>query len=131
MPMTDKDRRIAMNEIFNRIFEASGCKTQHDLAAILEIRQSSVADVKKRNIIPPLWLIKLLRLNGTNPEWIMTGQGARFLAPAGEAARPCPWRQCAAPLKNLKEYPAWELADELVQRALPYEKKRGWGTRRG
>ena len=70
----------------SRVFEAAGCRTQLELAAILDIRQSSISDAKRRGAIPSEWLIKLLYLRGVNPTWIMDGIGPKFLAPSDDAA---------------------------------------------
>lgn len=75
-----------MNAAYNRIKEATGASTQEQLAEILEIRQSSISDAKKRNSIPEGWLVVLLKKFSLNPEWILTGQGDRYLVPAGVAA---------------------------------------------
>lgn len=65
-----------------RFFEAAGCRTQTELAKFLGIRQSSIADAKKRKAIPADWLLTLWRKKGINPDWIVTGRGARLLIPA-------------------------------------------------
>lgn len=65
-----------------RIFEVAGCQTQLELAAILNIRQSSISDAKRRGAIPSDWLIKLFQLRGVNPDWIMKGSGPKFLTPS-------------------------------------------------
>ena len=44
----------------SRVFEAAECRTQMELADVLGIRQSSISDAKRRGVIPPEWLIKLL-----------------------------------------------------------------------
>lgn len=70
-----------------RVFEVAERRTQTDLADLLGIKQSSISDAKKRNVIPAEWLVKLLRLKGINPEWILTGLGPKTLGPAkGEPA---------------------------------------------
>ena len=70
-----------MSTPLDRFFEAAGCRTQVALADFLGIKQSSVADAKKRGSIPSDWLITLWRKKGVNPDWILTGQGARGLQP--------------------------------------------------
>ncbi len=69
-----------------RVFEAAGCRTQLELAAVLDIRQSSISDAKRRRAIPSDWLVKLLYLRGVNPTWIMSGTGPKFLAPSADPA---------------------------------------------
>ena len=64
---------------YERLFEAAGCRTQIELAEILEIKQSSVSDAKSRNTIPSDWLIKLLEKKRISPDWIRYGVGSKFL----------------------------------------------------
>lgn len=71
-----------MNEALKRVFEVAGSRTQIELADILEIGQSSISDAKRRNSIPSDWLLKRLRLRRINPEWILTGEGQRYLVPS-------------------------------------------------
>lgn len=80
-----------MNEIdkdpMDRLFKEVECRTQTELADMLGIKQSSISDAQKRNAMPAEWLVKLLRLKGTNPEWILTGFGRQKLGPVkGEPA---------------------------------------------
>lgn len=103
-------------DALKRIFMATECRTQMELAELLGVKQSSISDAKKRNAIPAQWLIKLLRLKNINPEWILTGQGAFCLGPAVKEdsakimylRRTRPPRQCTTQ----------ELVSELVRRAL-------------
>ena len=71
-----------MKEIFERVFEAAECRTPIELADTLDVQQSFISDAKRRNSIPSDWLIKLLRLKQINPDWILTGQGSRFMVPS-------------------------------------------------
>ena len=112
-----------------RVFEAAGCQTQLQLAAILDIRQSSISDAKRRGAIPSDWLIKLLYLRGVNPAWIMDGIGPKFLAPSNDpvdANYPYetfpPVRACdAAIVRNvLRCFPARDLESELCRRGKTY-----------
>jgi phage repressor protein C with HTH and peptisase S24 domain len=79
-----------MNEHFNdmldRIMKATGAKTQVELAKVLDIRQSSISDAKRRKSVPAEWLLKLYRSRGLNPDWIVDGQGEVYLKPDMEGA---------------------------------------------
>ncbi len=66
------------DEQLRRIYEATGCKTQVDLAALFGIRQSSVSIVRRQNKIPDKWLVQL-SLMGINLGWVLTGKGPRYL----------------------------------------------------
>ena len=73
---------------FHRIYRATGCCTQGELAALLGIRQSSVAVAKRQGKIPDKWLIKFYQL-GISPEWILTGEECvTDNAPLGAAQLP-------------------------------------------
>ena len=100
----------------NRVFAAAECRTQVELADFLGIRQSSISDAKKRQAIPAEWLVKLLRLKGISPEWIMTGLGPKRLGPANdeEPTHVIYLTERRPPV----ECTAQELVNELVRRAL-------------
>ena len=101
---------------FNRLNQVADCRTQTELADLLGIKQSSISDAKKRNAIPAEWLVKLLRLKGINPEWILTGLGPQTLGPAnGEPATHIVYLTETRPPK---ECSAQDLVNELVRRAL-------------
>ena len=57
-------------EVYDRIRCATNARTQTELAAVLEIRQSSISDAKRRNSIPSDWYMKLFEKFGLNPDWI-------------------------------------------------------------
>jgi hypothetical protein len=63
------------DEVFGRISAATGCKTQVQLAEVLEIRQSSISDAKRRDSIPAEWYVKLFKKFGLNPDWLEDGTG--------------------------------------------------------
>lgn len=130
-----------MAEAFLRFIEAAGCTTQEELAAFLCIRQSSVAHAKRRNVVPAAWLITLLREKGVNPEWVISGTGARYLAPSsldsavqsaheGDAAGSdvpaaealslvaASGRNLSSAGRMLRKCSAQELVNELVRRSL-------------
>ena len=111
-----------------RVFEAAGCRTQLELAAVLDIRQSSISDAKKRGAIPSDWLVKLLQLRGVNPIWVKNGIEPKFLAPSdnpADANYPYetfpPVRAIDAEIvrKVLRCFPARDLQSELCRRGKP------------
>lgn len=69
-----------------RIRAVTGCGTQRELGRFLGINQSAISDAKRRGTIPAEWLLTLLRGKGINPDWILTGKGARCLRPAERKA---------------------------------------------
>jgi len=79
--------RVATYEsAMDRIHALTGTKTQVQLAEVLDVRQSSISDSKRRASIPPEWLLKLMRSHQIMPEWILTGQGPRLIGEAAPAA---------------------------------------------
>lgn len=62
-----------------RIHEATNTGTQCELATALGIRQSSISDAKKRNALPPGWLVTLAMDYNVNPNWIISGEGGRYI----------------------------------------------------
>lgn len=65
-----------------RIREATGLRTQMELAEYFGIRQSSISDAKRRRSIPDAWLVTLLRVHQINPDWVLHGHEPRFLVPS-------------------------------------------------
>lgn len=86
---------VNFDEIFERIKRATNTRTQMELADVLDIRQSSISDAKRRNSIPAEWYMKLFESFGLSPDWLKKGTGPMFLrteqgytpvdGPAGEA----------------------------------------------
>ena len=119
-----------------RVFEATGCRTQMELAKVLGIRQSSISDAKKRNAIPADWLLTLIRDYNINPEWVIQGVGPKYLYKAEDAngllAFSNGWLESnpldsAVLLSMLCCIPCSYLEDEIRRRRHLAEKKQaGW-----
>ncbi len=69
----------SFQEAYERIKFATATKTQIEIAALLEIRQSSISDAKRRNSVPAEWVMKLFEKFGLNPDWIKQGVGPMYL----------------------------------------------------
>lgn len=67
------------DEVFERIKLATNTRTQVELAEVLDIRQSSISDAKRRNSIPADWYMKLFEKYGLNPDWLKAAQGPMYL----------------------------------------------------
>ncbi|MDL2316793.1 helix-turn-helix domain-containing protein [Desulfovibrio sp. OttesenSCG-928-A18] len=67
------------DEIFERIKLATNTRTQVELADVLDIRQSSISDAKRRNSVPSDWYMKLFEQFGLNPDWLKKGSGPMYL----------------------------------------------------
>lgn len=93
-------------DAYKRILNATGAKSQVELADILDVRQSSISDAMSRGGgIPANWLVALVEKFSLNPRWIKTGEGAQHLRPADDG-----------PLLTLKDYSAEALLAEMGRR---------------
>lgn len=70
---------INFDEIFERIKLATNTRTQVELAEVLDIRQSSISDAKRRNSVPSDWYMKLFEQFGLNPDWLKKASGPMYL----------------------------------------------------
>jgi len=68
-------------EAMERIKKATGARTQVQLAEVLEVRQSSISDAKRRCSVPADWFLKLYRSHGLNPNWLSDGHEPVYLNP--------------------------------------------------
>ena len=66
-------------EVYDRIRFATNARTQVELAEVLEIRQSSISDAKRRDSSPADWYMKLFEKYGLNPDWLKKGTGPMYL----------------------------------------------------
>ena len=115
-----------------RVFNIAGCRTQVELAEVLGIRQSSIADAKRRGRIPPGWLITLLRSRGVHPDWITRGARPKFLianpgSEDGDAAQDSlSGHDAETPLirKLLRCFSLRDLAGELARRQMASDEAR-------
>lgn len=71
------ERVTSFEAAMGRIKEVTGARTQVQLAEVLEVRQSSISDAKRRASIPPEWLLKLQRSHKIFADWFLTGEGPR------------------------------------------------------
>lgn len=111
VPQTDFESQ------FRRVFEAAECRTQVELATLLEIKQSSTSDAKKRKAISAEWLMKLFEKKRINPDWIRYATGAKYLALA-DAEQSMPHIVRITEIRPPQECSAQELFNGLVRRAL-------------
>ena len=100
---------------WRRLLEAAGCASEAGLAKLLNTKSTAVSRVRRDKAIPPEWLLGLLRLRGTNPDWILTGLGPELLGPASGPASAI---TRGAEIRPPARCSAQELVNELVRRAL-------------
>jgi len=67
------------DDVFERIKLAINTRTQVQLAEVLDIRQSSISDAKRRDSVPAEWYLKLFKKFGLNPDWLEEGIGPWYL----------------------------------------------------
>lgn len=72
-----KSNRV--DQLIERIMDATGIASQSDLAAALGINRSGITHARKKNQIPDKWILKLYRKYGFDPKWIETGTGPVFI----------------------------------------------------
>ena len=100
-----------------RIMVVAGAQTQPELAEYLGVSLSAVEDAAQSGKIPADWLLVLLRVNNASPDWILAGQGPRFMGrpldryETGEEAV-----ERWGAIEALRRVPSRLLADELVRR---------------
>lgn len=70
---------MGFTEIYECIKLAANCRTQVELAELLNIRQSSISDAKRRDSVPGDWYMKLFERFGLNPDWLKYGVGPLYL----------------------------------------------------
>lgn len=80
------ERVAAYEAAMARIVGVTGAVTQVRMAEVLDVRQSSISDAKRRASIPPEWLLKLMRSHQILPDWILSGQGPKLIGEAAPAA---------------------------------------------
>jgi hypothetical protein len=100
---------------YKRVFEAAGCRTQAELAAMFGVRQSSISGAKRRKSIPADWLVALFTKKRVNPEWVLHGEEGKFLTPTdGDTSHTIRIAEVRPP----QECSLQELINELVRRAM-------------
>ena len=70
---------VSYPDVIKRIQAATHTRSQTELASLLEISQSSVAEAKRRQAIPADWYLKLFEKLGVNPDWLKKGNGPVYL----------------------------------------------------
>lgn len=94
---------MGFTEIYERIKLATNCRTQVELAELLNIRQSSISDAKRRDSVPGDWYMKLFERFGLNPDWLKYGMGPLYLRTDtgyGPQEAPRALAESAAPFGN-------------------------------
>jgi phage repressor protein C with HTH and peptisase S24 domain len=77
----DEAQQRWFDEAMERIKKATGARTQVQLAEVLDVRQSSISDAKRRCSVPAEWFLKLYRSHGLDPDWLSDGVEPVYLNP--------------------------------------------------
>lgn len=106
------------DEVYDRIKFATNARTQVELAEMLEIRQSSISDAKRRRSIPAEWYIKLYDKFGLNLDWLRWRTGPMYSRDKTSVMPDCP--DDGAPCEGLREEapPEPTLAQGVLTRVL-------------
>lgn len=102
---------------YSRVLDAAECRTQVQLASLLDIRQSSISDAKRRGSVPSDWLVKLFEKKRINPDWIRCGVGEKYLSSA-DSEENLPHIVRVTEVRPPQECSSQDLINELVRRAL-------------
>lgn len=107
-----------------RIYVATKCRTQVELAEWLGIRQSSVSDAKRRCCVPANWLVTLMHA-GVNLEWVTTGRGPQYIMESRDDIENSAPRRMAPQMESIERkilrsilrcFSSQELLEELDRR---------------
>lgn len=112
LPQTDFESQ------YRRVLQAAQCRTQAELAAVLDIRQAFISDARKRRAVPSDRLITLLEKKDINPEWIRAGTGNKVLQASDKTDNDAPVFFTALKRRPLQECTIDELLTEIVRCAL-------------
>ncbi len=108
---------------YRRILEITKTRTQVELAKFLAIRQSTISDAKRRESIPSDWLMKLFIKTRVNPEWILYGEGSKYLTPTDTEQDTSYsayniYAERSVEIRPPQDCSAQALVNELVRRAI-------------
>lgn len=82
----DPHTLAAFDAAMDRIKAVTGARTQVQLADVLEVRQSSISDAKRRASIPAGWVLKIQLTHNVSALWLIHGEGPQYLNETNHAA---------------------------------------------
>lgn len=78
-------RQVTAAAVYRRFKEATGTRTLAELSVWLETKPEWIRDAKKREIVPVVWLGRLLlKQSDYTPHWVLTGRGPKRWEPMSE-----------------------------------------------
>lgn len=69
------ERSKSFDAIYERLLEASGTKTDSELARVLGISPQSVNGARERGSVPPAWVQSYAEISGVSSDWLFFGRG--------------------------------------------------------
>ena len=70
---------VAAIEVLERMMEVTGSADLAELARWLGVGDATLADMRRRNIVPIRWVLLLaLQQKNYNPHWVLTGSGDKL-----------------------------------------------------
>ena len=109
---------------FDRIYALTDSRSDDELGVLLGVEASAIAHAREHDVVPPEWLVTLVRLFGVNPAWLAGGEGPLYVIPDTDPDRDVygnnhivPPQSNAAILHNILQLiPTRYLAEELMRR---------------
>lgn len=71
--------------VYPRLCVVFRTKTQKEFAERLGLKQASVADNKRRGVIPARWVLFAVEHYMINPSWLRTGCGPMYVVPSARS----------------------------------------------
>lgn len=69
-------------DVFARLKEATGARTDTELAHCLGLKQSSISSAKSKRELPPIWVIEIAKRFNVSVDWLLFGIGEKALGKA-------------------------------------------------
>lgn len=75
-------------EAFARLKDATGARTDTELAHCLGLKQSSISSAKSKRELPPAWVVAIAMRYNVSTDWLLFGVGDKTLDPPTPNACP-------------------------------------------
>ncbi len=72
--------RVNHTDVIERMKRAGGLKNDSRLARALGVTPQALSNYKKRGKVPSDLILKFAGMNGLSVDWLLTGEGHRYLA---------------------------------------------------
>jgi phage repressor protein C with HTH and peptisase S24 domain len=119
---SDDEHSTDFDVTFNRLKEATGARTDTELARLIGLKQSSISTAKAKRTLPSGWMVEVSKRFNVSTDWLFFGIGSMQRSNAHPAPAP-PDKICPIPLSE----PQWmdpEAAPALGYTLVPKVKAR-------